>query len=73
MWSRARTTWCRCSIARGGCSTTSASRAPDSAISGCPLDFFIDHNDRVFVVDSYNHRVQIFQYYGLKQAKGGVQ
>ena len=38
-----------------------------------PTGLFIDHNDRVFVVDSYNHRVQVFQYHGLKQAKGGMQ
>ena len=37
-----------------------------------PTGLLIDHNDRVFVVDSYNHRVQVFHYFGLaKQAAGG--
>jgi len=27
---------------------------------------FIDHNDRIYVVDSFNRRVQVFQYAGLK-------
>jgi sugar lactone lactonase YvrE len=36
-----------------------------------PTGLFIDHNDRVFVVDSYNRRVQVFHYFGLtKQAEG---
>jgi hypothetical protein len=34
---------------------------------------FIDGGDRVYVIDSYNRRVQVFRYYGLKAAKGGVQ
>jgi len=39
-----------------------------------PTGLFIDHNDRIYVVDSFNRRVQIFHFYGLgKQAKGGVQ
>ena len=39
-----------------------------------PTGLFIDHNDRIYVVDSFNRRVQIFHYYGLgKQAKGGAQ
>ena len=38
-----------------------------------PAGLFIDSKDRVFVVDSYNHRVQVFQYYALPQAKGGTQ
>jgi len=36
-----------------------------------PTGLFIDGNDRVYVVDSYNRRVQIFHYFGLaKQAEG---
>jgi sugar lactone lactonase YvrE len=36
-----------------------------------PTGLFIDHKDRVFVVDSYNRRVQVFHYFGLtKQAEG---
>jgi len=36
-----------------------------------PAGLFIDHDDRIFVVDSFNRRVQEFRYFGLpKQAKG---
>ena len=38
-----------------------------------PTGLFIDRHDRVLVVDSYNRRVQVFRYYGIKQARGGVQ
>jgi DNA-binding beta-propeller fold protein YncE len=31
-----------------------------------PAGLFIDHDDRVFVVDSFNRRVQVFQYVGMK-------
>jgi hypothetical protein len=37
-----------------------------------PAGLFIDHEDRVFVVDSYNRRVQVFRYHGL-QTQGRVQ
>jgi DNA-binding beta-propeller fold protein YncE len=38
-----------------------------------PAGLFIDHNDRVFVVDSFNRRVQVFHYFGLpKQAQGAT-
>jgi hypothetical protein len=38
-----------------------------------PTGLFIDHNDRIFVVDSFNRRVQVFHYYGLpKQARGAT-
>jgi hypothetical protein len=30
-----------------------------------PSGLFIDQSDRVFVVDSYNRRVQVFQYFAL--------
>ena len=30
-----------------------------------PTGLFIDHNDRVLVVDSYHRRVQVFQYFAL--------
>ena len=30
-----------------------------------PAGLFIDRNDRVFVVDSFNRRVQVFDYHGL--------
>jgi DNA-binding beta-propeller fold protein YncE len=31
-----------------------------------PAGLSIDHGDQVFVVDSFNRRVQVFQYAGLK-------
>ena len=37
-----------------------------------PTGLWIDRNDRVVVVDSFNRRVQVFHYYGLtKPARGG--
>ncbi len=30
-----------------------------------PTGLFIDRHDRVFVVDSYHRRVQVFQYFAL--------
>jgi len=33
-----------------------------------PAGLFIDRDDRVYVVDSYNKRIQVFQYVGLKNA-----
>jgi hypothetical protein len=30
-----------------------------------PAGLFVDHNDRIFVVDSYNRRIQVFHYFGL--------
>ncbi len=33
-----------------------------------PAGIFIDHDDRVFVVDSFNRRVQVFQYVASKNA-----
>ena len=36
-----------------------------------PAGMFIDHNDSVFIVDSYNSRVQEFQYYGKWEQAGG--
>jgi len=39
-----------------------------------PAGLFIDRDDRIFVVDSFNRRVQVFRYHGLtKTAKGGSQ
>jgi hypothetical protein len=33
---------------------------------------FIDHDDRIFVVDSFNRRIQVYKYSGLpRQAQGG--
>ena len=37
-----------------------------------PAGLFIDREDRIFVVDSLNRRVQVYRYHGLpKQAKAG--
>jgi len=32
-----------------------------------PAGLYIDHNDQVFVVDSFNRRVQVFHYSAFKQ------
>jgi DNA-binding beta-propeller fold protein YncE len=37
-----------------------------------PAGLFIDRGDRLYLSDSYNHRVQIFQYHALKQTAQGV-
>jgi DNA-binding beta-propeller fold protein YncE len=37
-----------------------------------PAGVFIDHNDRIYVVDSYNRRVQVFQYHGVKTSGQGA-
>jgi sugar lactone lactonase YvrE len=36
-----------------------------------PSGLFIDHDDHVYVVDSFNRRVQVFQYAGMKSPTGG--
>ena len=36
-----------------------------------PSGMFIDRNDGVYIVDSYNSRVQVFQYYGKRETGGG--
>jgi DNA-binding beta-propeller fold protein YncE len=36
-----------------------------------PTGLQIDKNDRVYVVDSYNRRIQVFQYFGVAQQAGG--
>jgi hypothetical protein len=36
-----------------------------------PSGMFIDRNDSVYIVDSYNSRVQEFQYYGKREQGGG--
>lgn len=39
-----------------------------------PSGLFIDRDDRIFVVDSLNRRVQVFHYFGLpKRSPGGQQ
>jgi DNA-binding beta-propeller fold protein YncE len=38
-----------------------------------PTGLWIDRNDRVLVVDSYNRRVQVFHYHGLAKEVAGVQ
>jgi hypothetical protein len=32
-----------------------------------PTGLFIDHDDRIFIVDSYNRRIQVFHYFGIKK------
>jgi DNA-binding beta-propeller fold protein YncE len=36
-----------------------------------PSGMFIDRNDSVYIADSYNSRVQEFQYYGKRELGGG--
>lgn len=36
-----------------------------------PAGLFIDREDRIFVVDSYNRRVQVFRYSGLPKTAQG--
>ena len=36
-----------------------------------PTGLFIDSKDRVFVVDSYNRRVQVFQYFAQQTGQVG--
>jgi hypothetical protein len=43
------------------------SRGTHAAEFQLPAGLFIDHSDRVFVVDSFNRRVQVFQYVGPKK------
>jgi hypothetical protein len=39
-----------------------------------PAGLFIDRDDHIFVVDSFNRRIQVFHYFGLpKRARGGMQ
>jgi hypothetical protein len=38
-----------------------------------PTGLHIDHQDRIFVVDSFNRRVEVFKYYGIAPATGGTQ
>ena len=38
-----------------------------------PTGLFIDKNDKIYVVDSYNQRIQVFQYHGLAQGAPGAQ
>jgi hypothetical protein len=35
-----------------------------------PTGIRIDANDRIYVVDSFNRRVQVYHYYGVAQAAG---
>jgi len=37
------------------------------------IELQIDEHDRIYVVDSFNRRVQVFHYYGLAQAADGRQ
>jgi len=36
-----------------------------------PTGLQIDSHDRIYVVDSFNRRVQVFHYYGVAQADDG--
>ncbi len=36
-----------------------------------PAGLQIDKQDRIYVVDSFNHRVEVFHYYGIGQPADG--
>jgi hypothetical protein len=38
-----------------------------------PAGLFIDCSDRVYLVDAYNRRVQVFQYHAIPQTANGAQ
>ena len=49
------------------------SRGTEAGAFQLPAGLFIDRDDRIFIVDSYNRRVQVFHYFGLKKpAKEGM-
>ena len=58
--------------AKGGCCITSASAEPGRDSFSCRPDLQIDKQDRIYVVDSFNRRVQVFHYYGFAGATGGA-
>jgi hypothetical protein len=35
-----------------------------------PSGLYIDHDDHVYVVDTFNRRVQVFHYFGLSKPAG---
>jgi sugar lactone lactonase YvrE len=37
-----------------------------------PSGLFINHDDKVYVVDSFNRRIQVFQYVGMKSSATGA-
>ena len=63
--------WCRCSIEKDSYSTTSDRRGPGLGEFQLPTGLQIDNHDRIYVVDSFNRRVQVFHYYGVTQAAEG--
>ncbi len=59
--------WCRSSIRRASCCITSAAKGTHAGEFQLPAGLFISHDDRVYVVDSFNRRVQVFHYVGMKK------
>jgi hypothetical protein len=37
-----------------------------------PTGLEIDRNDRIYVVDSFNHRIEVFHYYAAAKPAGGT-
>lgn len=37
-----------------------------------PAGLFLDKDDRIYVVDSYNRRIQVFKYYAIKTKSEGA-
>jgi hypothetical protein len=46
-------------------------RGEEPGAFNLPSGMFIGRNDSVYIADSYNSRVQEFQYYGKKEQGGG--
>ena len=53
------------------CFITSGQEEKQPGAFNLPAGMFIDHNDSVYIADSYNSRVQEFQYYGKREQGGG--
>ncbi len=68
-WSMDCGAWCRSLIAQGELLYYFGERGTGSGEFQLPAGLFIDHNDRIFVVDSFNRRMQIFHL--LRLAKAG--
>ena len=53
------------------CFITSGQMGTEPGAFSLPSGLFIDRNDTVYIVDSYNSRVQVFHYYGKREQGGG--
>ena len=51
--------------------TTRAPGAQASSSTQLPTGLQIDNNDRVYVVDSFNHHIEVFHYYAAAKSAEG--